>query len=193
VEPLHDYAGRTDTHGNPLAVTAPAVADEIAAAADLVKGKLGGTPVAVLRGLAGLVLPVGEHGAGATVLVRPEEHDMFGLGAREAVLAAFRPDAGALRGFGAAARAGHLADALRRVAATAGPATGNAPSHARARVVVHGDDEVTVELSGDDLRTLGHLEGALGATAVAHGWQLHAGAPAGDETGVLLRLRPRTP
>ncbi|MDQ3989138.1 MAG: coenzyme F420-0:L-glutamate ligase, partial [Actinomycetota bacterium] len=49
---LHRYAGSRDQHGNELAVTEVAVADEVAAAADLVKGKLGGMPVAVLRGMA---------------------------------------------------------------------------------------------------------------------------------------------
>ena len=49
---LHRYAGAIDRQGNELAVTEMALADEIAAAADLVKGKLGGVPVAVLRGLA---------------------------------------------------------------------------------------------------------------------------------------------
>ena len=47
-----DPRGRTDVYGNVLAVTQVAVADEIAAAADLVKGKLRGVPVAVVRGLA---------------------------------------------------------------------------------------------------------------------------------------------
>ena len=112
--PLDDHAGRHDTYGNELAVTAPALADEIAAAGDLAKGKLGRTPVAVVRGLAGLVLPRGEHGPGATVLVRDEAGDMFGYGAREAVMAALSiaPD---LRGFGAPAPADHAAAALRAV------------------------------------------------------------------------------
>ena len=48
---LHGYAGSHDRHGNELIVTEVAVADEIAAAADLVKGKLTGVPVAVVRGL----------------------------------------------------------------------------------------------------------------------------------------------
>ena len=48
---LHRYAGQVDRHGNELVVTEVAVADEIAAAADLVKGKLGAVPVAVVRGL----------------------------------------------------------------------------------------------------------------------------------------------
>ena len=51
--------------------TAPATADEIASAADLVKGKTAGRPAAVLRGLGDLVLPVGDHGLGAAELIRP--------------------------------------------------------------------------------------------------------------------------
>ena len=47
---LESFAGRTDSHGNPLAVTAPAVADEIAGAAELAQGKLAGRPFAVVRG-----------------------------------------------------------------------------------------------------------------------------------------------
>ena len=48
-------------YGNPLAVTAPAVADEIAGAVELAQGKLAGRPVAVLRGRDDLVLPAGER------------------------------------------------------------------------------------------------------------------------------------
>ena len=58
------YAGRVDAHGNELAVTAPAVADEIAGAAELAQGKLGGRPFAVVRGRADLVLPPGERRPG---------------------------------------------------------------------------------------------------------------------------------
>lgn len=47
---LRNYAGVRDPYGNELVVTEVAVADEIAAAADLVKGKLTATPVAVVRG-----------------------------------------------------------------------------------------------------------------------------------------------
>jgi len=79
---LHDLRGSTDAGGRPLHVTLPAVADEIAGAADLVKGKAAGLPVAVLRGLGHLVgdldLP------GARSIVRPAEHDMFRLGTAEA-------------------------------------------------------------------------------------------------------------
>ena len=109
--PLDDHAGRRDAYGNELAVTAPALADEIAGAGDLVKGKLAGTPVAVVRGLDALVLPRGDHGPGAVVLVRDEAGDMFGYGAREAVMAALSstPD---LRGFGAPVPPDQLVDVL---------------------------------------------------------------------------------
>ena len=92
LEPLDDFAGSTDSYGNELAVTAPAVADELASLAELVTGKLGGRPVSVVRGLVERVLPPDEHGPGAVVLLRPRDQDMFALGAREAVLAAVRGD-----------------------------------------------------------------------------------------------------
>ena len=88
---LHRYAGQHDAEGNELVVTEIAVADELAAAADLVKGKLGGNPVAVVRGLA----PV-DDGSSARDLVRPLEEDMFRLGTEEA-LAAGRREAVLLR------------------------------------------------------------------------------------------------
>lgn len=82
---LLDYAGRTDAYGNELKVTQMAVADELAAAADLVKSKLGATPVAVVRGLAHLV---DKDAPGAGVLQRPPASDLFAVGTREAVLQA---------------------------------------------------------------------------------------------------------
>ncbi|WP_236077428.1 coenzyme F420-0:L-glutamate ligase [Rhodococcus sp. P1Y] len=77
---VHAYAGAEDGQGNELVVTEVAVADEIAAAADLVKGKLGGVPVAVVRGLA----PV-DNGSRARDLVRPGEDDLFWLGTAESI------------------------------------------------------------------------------------------------------------
>ena len=55
VGPVRDHRGEPDTFGNILEVTVAAVADEIASAADLVKGKARGVPVALVRGLADLV------------------------------------------------------------------------------------------------------------------------------------------
>lgn len=83
LEPLHDERGGVDTHGRPLTVTVTAVADQLASAAELVKGKATGRPVAVVRGWGG-VLPGGEHGPGARVLVRLGDADMFSLGTAEA-------------------------------------------------------------------------------------------------------------
>ena len=77
---LHGYAGEVDRQGHSLVVTSVAVADEVAAAADLVKGKLGGVPVAVVRGL-----PHVDDGSTARDLLRPVEHDLFRLGADEAI------------------------------------------------------------------------------------------------------------
>ncbi|MBT8225955.1 MAG: coenzyme F420-0:L-glutamate ligase, partial [Dactylosporangium sp.] len=51
LRPLVDYRGQRDPYGNELAVTVTAVADELAAATDLVQGKLSRIPVAVVRGL----------------------------------------------------------------------------------------------------------------------------------------------
>ncbi len=77
---LHSYAGAVDRHGNELLVTEVAIADEIAAAADLVKGKLTGMPVAVVRGLS-----VTDDGTTARQLLRPGEEDLFWLGTAEAL------------------------------------------------------------------------------------------------------------
>lgn len=77
---LHDYAGVIDGQGNELAVTQIAVADELAAAADLVKGKLGSVPIAVVRGLG-----LADDGSSAAELVRSGRDDLFWLGTAEAV------------------------------------------------------------------------------------------------------------
>ncbi|MGH3508191.1 MAG: coenzyme F420-0:L-glutamate ligase [Nocardioidaceae bacterium] len=100
IEALESMQGRLDGYGNELHVTAPAVADEVAAAGDLVKGKLTGCPLAVVSGMGSRVLPRGRHGAGAAALIRPSADDLFALGAREAAVAAvLRDDPGALAHF----------------------------------------------------------------------------------------------
>jgi len=85
VAPLRDYRGTADTFGTPLEVTVAAVADEIAAAADLVKGKAAGIPVAIVRGLADLV--TGSDGPGARALVRAPAEDMFRFGSADVLSA----------------------------------------------------------------------------------------------------------
>jgi coenzyme F420-0:L-glutamate ligase/coenzyme F420-1:gamma-L-glutamate ligase len=97
VRVVEDHRGGVDAFGNELVVTQVGVGDEIAAAGDLVKGKLAGVPVAVVRGL-----DAPGHAAdgtaplelGATALIRPYDEDLFRLGTdlaieqgrREAVL-----------------------------------------------------------------------------------------------------------
>jgi coenzyme F420-0:L-glutamate ligase/coenzyme F420-1:gamma-L-glutamate ligase len=92
---LYRYLGTVDRYGNELAVTEVAVADEVAAAADLVKGKLADVPAAVLRGFAH-----DDDGSTAADLIRPLADDLFWLGADEAIdqgRAAGRADAMLLR------------------------------------------------------------------------------------------------
>ncbi|MBC6456746.1 coenzyme F420-0:L-glutamate ligase [Actinomadura sp. HBU206391] len=83
VRPLDDLRGRTDSFGNRLDATITATADEIAAAAELVKGKLSDVPVGVVRGLGHLVTE--EPGPGARALVRPAADDMFRYGSAEVI------------------------------------------------------------------------------------------------------------
>jgi coenzyme F420-0:L-glutamate ligase / coenzyme F420-1:gamma-L-glutamate ligase len=71
LQPLEDWRGRRDANGYELHTTVVAVADEIAAAAELVRGKTAGIPVAVVRGL-----DVSGKGS-ARELIMPRERDMF--------------------------------------------------------------------------------------------------------------------
>jgi coenzyme F420-0:L-glutamate ligase/coenzyme F420-1:gamma-L-glutamate ligase len=161
---LEDYAGRLDAHGNELAVTAPAVADEIAGLAELVAGKLTGRPFVVVRGRADLVLPAGDPGPGAGSLIRAEGGDLFGYGSREAVIRAVTGRADDRRPFGTPAPADELTAAI--TAATGLPATVVAP----------------------DLVTCGgHRLDAIEILVFAHGWKVETGESPGD-----LRLRPIT-
>jgi coenzyme F420-0:L-glutamate ligase/coenzyme F420-1:gamma-L-glutamate ligase len=144
--PLESFEGSVDGYGNPLSVTAPAVADEIAGFAEVATGKLGGRPFTVVRGLADRVLPRGEHGPGARALVRDVGTDMFGLGSREAVVAAL---CGRDReAFGAPAASGDLLAALEQCGL---PAT-------------EVDDRLRLSAGRDDLR--------IAVLAFAHGWRI---------------------
>lgn len=83
LDALDDHRGRSDTHGNELAVTVTAVVDELASAAELVKGKAGAVPVAIVRGLGHLVTE--DDGPGVRPLVRSSAEDMFRLGTDDAL------------------------------------------------------------------------------------------------------------
>jgi coenzyme F420-0:L-glutamate ligase len=84
VTAVTDPRGRTDAHGNTLVVTQVAIADELAAAGDLVKGKLGGVPVAVVRGFA-RDGKLDDDGMGSRTLIRGAADDLFRLGTAEAI------------------------------------------------------------------------------------------------------------
>ncbi|MDJ0350286.1 coenzyme F420-0:L-glutamate ligase [Cryobacterium sp. PH29-G1] len=102
---LDDLRGTVDASGRRLDVTVAAVADEIAGAADLVKGKTSGNPVAVVRGLGRLV---GElDSVGARALQRPSSTDMFRLGTNEAYADGYA------EGYAAGFAAGRITDELR--------------------------------------------------------------------------------
>ena len=72
---LDDWRGRVDQHGRELSATAIAVADQLAAAADLVRDKDSAVPGAVISGLAHLVTD--DDGPGASAQQRPAAEDLF--------------------------------------------------------------------------------------------------------------------
>lgn len=170
--PLEELRGRHDSYGNELAVTAPAVADEIAGAAELAQGKLAGRPVAVLRGRADLVLPSGEDGPGAAALQRPAAGDLFGLGAREAVVAALEGAPATRELFGAPAPEQDLLSALRRVVPGAvGGTTGG---------------------TGCSIRLPdGTAHEVVAALCFCHGWVLRE--LVADQSGLLAHVSPAGP
>jgi coenzyme F420-0:L-glutamate ligase / coenzyme F420-1:gamma-L-glutamate ligase len=75
ISPLDDWRGRQDTGGRELAATLIAIADEAAAAADLVRDKTSRVPVTIVRGLDRHVSA--DDGPGAAALRRPENEDLF--------------------------------------------------------------------------------------------------------------------
>jgi coenzyme F420-0:L-glutamate ligase/coenzyme F420-1:gamma-L-glutamate ligase len=87
LEAFEDLRGTVDPYGNELRVTLTCTVDELAAAADLVKGKLNGVPVAIVRGLP-VVLPAETAAAeGISQVVRSIDEDMFSLGTRDVLRA----------------------------------------------------------------------------------------------------------
>ncbi len=72
MDPVADYRGQRDPHGYPMEASVLAVADELAAAAELVMGKTDGIPLAIVRGYSYSSAP-----GSARELLMPPERDMF--------------------------------------------------------------------------------------------------------------------
>ena len=72
MDPVADYRGLNDPHGYPMEASVLAVADELAAAAELVMGKTEGIPLAIVRGYAYSPAP-----GSAAELLMPPDRDMF--------------------------------------------------------------------------------------------------------------------
>jgi coenzyme F420-0:L-glutamate ligase/coenzyme F420-1:gamma-L-glutamate ligase len=75
LSPLEDWRGRTDAQGRELKATWIAIADELAAAADLARTKDGRRPVVLIRGAHRHV--TAEDGPGVAAIIRPESEDLF--------------------------------------------------------------------------------------------------------------------
>ena len=131
---LDDLRGGTDADGKPLEVTTRCLADEIASAADLAKGKVAGIPAAVVRGLGGILVdePLEAHPRGRD-LVRTGPGDWFGYGRVEAVRAALGVEPG-------------TPDALSIGVAPAGPDTRVDAVSRAVRTAVHGIPSATADL-----------------------------------------------
>ena len=123
---LDDHAGPADGYGNELAVTAPAVADELAGVAELAPASSAAGPSPWSAVAATSCCPRARTGPGAAALLRPEGADMFGLGAREAVAGALEAATGAAAAFG-------VAVGRRRARRRAGRVLGPADRVVRAR------------------------------------------------------------
>lgn len=152
---VDDLRGHADTSGRDLAVTIRNLADTIAAAADLVKGKLDRIPVAIVRGLGELVIPV-DPGEGARDLVRSGPADWFRLGQAEAVRSALGVDPGTPEALAVGVASVHPETLEDQVARVVNVARHGEPDDGVALTVVGDSRHATIELSGDPV-ALGRL------------------------------------
>ena len=77
MDPLQDYRGEEDAYGQLMRTTVIAIADELAATAELVTGKVRSVPVALIKGYTYQLADTLDLPKGATALIRPPERDMF--------------------------------------------------------------------------------------------------------------------
>jgi coenzyme F420-0:L-glutamate ligase/coenzyme F420-1:gamma-L-glutamate ligase len=183
VRTLDDLRGATDADGRRLDVTARCIADEVAAAADLAKGKVAAVPVAVVRGLHDALVdePLTAHPRGRD-LVRTGPGDWFGYGRVEAVRAALGVEPGTADALdvgippaGADSRIGSVSRAVR--AALQGIESGTADI-----------GPLTVTLGADGPHELGRAVARLEVALWAEGLRGDADVPSADGLAVLVHV-----
>jgi coenzyme F420-0:L-glutamate ligase/coenzyme F420-1:gamma-L-glutamate ligase len=178
---VDDLRGGVDADGRALSVTARALADELAAAADLVKGKADGVPAALVRGVGDWVAE--PDGDGAAALVRTGREDWFDYGRAEAV----RASLGVEPGTPAAAHCGIPAVHPEPVAERVSRAV---------RVALHDLPDVGVDVGSRDVRvtadepfTLGRAVARLEVALWGEGVRAELTSPPGV-VEATLRVQP---
>jgi coenzyme F420-0:L-glutamate ligase/coenzyme F420-1:gamma-L-glutamate ligase len=183
---LDDLRGGVDADGKALEVTTRAVADEVAAAADLAKGKVTAVPVAVVRGLTDVLVdePLDAHPRGRD-LVRTGPGDWFGYGRVEAVRAALGVEPG-------------TDDALAVGIAPAGEDTRLDAVSRAVRLALHGVDSATadvgrlsVTLGADTPYELGRLMARLEAALWCEWLRGEPEATSADGLSVVVHVSAR--
>lgn len=149
VQVLEDLRGGVDADGRSLQVTVRCLADELAAAADLVKGKDRAVPVALVRGSG---LASSDAPGGAASIVRTGREDWFGLGRAEAVRAALGVAPGSPEAAEVGIPAAWPEDRATRVARAV-------------RVALHGQPDGSADVSPDEVELGGDDDFALGLLA----------------------------
>lgn len=186
---IDDLRGHQDADGREMAVTLRCLGDELASAADLVKGKVAGVPVAVLRGLDELVTD--GPGTPARELVRSGPDDWFALGRAEAVRDALGVPAGSALSRACGIESVHPEPLIERV------------RRAVRVTLVDGDDDTAVDIGpdGDDVLVelsappvaLGRAWGRLEVALAGERLDASADAPVAGDGWARLRLRVPAP
>jgi coenzyme F420-0:L-glutamate ligase/coenzyme F420-1:gamma-L-glutamate ligase len=143
----------------------------------LAQGKLAGRPLAVVRGRADLVLPPDQDGPGAVALVRPEGADLFGYGAREAVVRALAGADEDRAPFGAPVSLAELQSAVSQVVGR-----GRMMSSTLSLTFDTEPDRNELRLPEGSDRT------AVAAVCFAHGWRIRRWET--SAAGVVCDLSP---
>ena len=182
IDALTDFRGAVDAYGNELHITQMAAIDELASAAELVKGKTEQVPVAVVRGFRPLRV---DDGPGAAELVRGAAQDLFALGTAEA-RALGRHEAATLADaetFGDAPLDPRLVDRALAAVGADFPRYGDGPA---LRIVAPDDSPWAVAHTG---ALVHRLRAELAAYGLVTAWRPADGAPLGI---VLIGAPPGT-